>query len=58
VFAIPFIYSGITISDFQEYNYSPYNCFANTVKIAENKYQIKGLENKLPMVYSIKGVTA
>jgi SAM-dependent methyltransferase len=44
----------LIIDDFQEYDYSPYNCFSNTVKIDENKYQIKGLEGKLPLVYSLK----
>lgn len=43
----------LEIEDFQEYNYSPYNCFQNTIKIAENQYQIKGLENKIPMLYSL-----
>lgn len=46
--------SGLRLEDFQEYNYSPYDCFQKTIKIDEKKYQIKGLENKLPMVYSIK----
>ncbi len=48
------IKAGLNITDFREYNYSPYDCFQNTVKIGERKFQIKGLENKLPMVYSIK----
>lgn len=46
--------TGLVLIDFQEYNYSPYDCFDNTVKTAEGKFQIKGLEDKLPMVYSIK----
>jgi 2-polyprenyl-3-methyl-5-hydroxy-6-metoxy-1,4-benzoquinol methylase len=47
------IKSGLKISDFREYDYSPYNCFENTVKLDERKYQIKGLEKKIPMVYSV-----
>lgn len=47
------IKTGLQITDFQEYNYSPYNCFDNTVKIDDGKFQIKGLENKIPMVYSL-----
>ncbi len=43
-------------SDFKEYNYSPYDCFENTVKIDDRKFQIKGLENKIPMIYSLKAV--
>lgn len=45
--------SGLNLEDFQEYNYSPYNCFENTVRISEQKFQIQGLENKIPMVYSV-----
>lgn len=44
--------NGLLIEDFQEYNTSPYNCFPNTVAV-EGGYQIKSMENKLPMVYSI-----
>jgi len=43
---------GLLIEDFQEYNTSPYNCFPNTVALSDG-YQIKGMEDKLPMVYSI-----
>jgi 2-polyprenyl-3-methyl-5-hydroxy-6-metoxy-1,4-benzoquinol methylase len=44
---------GFKVEDFNEYDYSPYDCFANTVEIGEGKFQVKGLEGKLPMVYSI-----
>lgn len=36
-----------------EYDYSPYNCFNETVEITSNKFQIKGMEGKIPMVYAI-----
>lgn len=45
--------SGLSIVSFQEYDYSPYNCFHNMVKAAPGKYYIAGLEQKLPMVYSL-----
>jgi 2-polyprenyl-3-methyl-5-hydroxy-6-metoxy-1,4-benzoquinol methylase len=45
--------NGLHIDHFEEYNHSPYDCFQNTIKISEGKYQIKGLENKLPMLYSV-----
>lgn len=48
--------TGLKITDFKEFNYSPYNCFKNTVLIEEKKYQIKGLENKIPLVYAVKAV--
>ncbi|WP_282035662.1 class I SAM-dependent methyltransferase [Saccharicrinis aurantiacus] len=47
------IKTGLSINDFQEYNYSPYNCFENTIEIEKNKYKIKGLEDKFPLVYSL-----
>lgn len=47
--------SGMDIEQFQEFDYSPYDCFQNTVKVDDNKYMIKGLEGKLPMVYALRG---
>ena len=44
----------LQIISFTEYDYSPYNCFTNMEKVAENKYVIKNMGNKIPMVYSIK----
>lgn len=48
------IKTGLKITDFEEYNYSPYNCFENTIKIDDGKFKIKGLEDKIPMIYSLK----
>lgn len=48
--------NGLQIIDFQEYDYSPYDCFNHTEKLAENKYRIKHLGNKIPMVYSLKAI--
>ena len=48
------IKTGLIITDFKEYNYSPYNCFENTAKIDDGIFKIKGLEDKIPMVYSVK----
>ena len=45
---------GLTIDIFQEHDYSPYDCFDKVVKIEDNKYQIPGLEGKIPMLYSIR----
>ena len=47
------IEKGLTITGFKEYDYSPYNCFENTVEVEKGKYQIKRLEKKIPMLYSI-----
>ncbi len=47
------ITSGIEINAFNEYDYSPYNCFNKTEEFEKGKFRIKPLENKIPMVYSI-----
>jgi SAM-dependent methyltransferase len=45
--------SGLTIEAFNEYDYSPYNCFNNMEEFEPGKYRVAALGNKLPMVYSI-----
>ena len=47
------IQEGLRIDSFEEFDYSPYNCFNNTVEIAPKQFRIKQLDNKIPMVYSI-----
>jgi len=48
------ISNGLEINSFNEYDYSPYNCFNQTEEFEPNKFRIKHLENKIPMVFSIK----
>ncbi|MCF6241682.1 MAG: class I SAM-dependent methyltransferase [Bacteroidales bacterium] len=50
------IVNKINIEQFNEFDYSPYNCFNNTVEVAPNKFMIKGLEKKIPLTYSILGI--
>jgi len=45
--------AGLKVEAFQEYNYSPYNCFANTVEFESGKFRIRHLGDKIPMVYSV-----
>ena len=45
---------GLRLTFFNEYPYSPYNCFANTVRGEDGNYRIKGLENIIPMMYTLK----
>ena len=47
------IASGLTIATFRELDYSPHDCFHNTVEVSPGKYQVKGLEGKLPMLYAL-----
>jgi SAM-dependent methyltransferase len=41
---------------FNEFPYSPYNCFNNLEQGADEMWRIKGMDEKLPMMYSIKAV--
>ncbi len=46
---------GLTITHLSEYDYSPYDCFGNnTIEVSPGKYQIKGKEGLLPMVFALK----
>ena len=47
------IKNGLEIKAFDEFDYSPYNCFNKTVEFEQGKYRIAHLENKIPIVYSI-----
>ena len=51
------ISNGLAINCFNEFDYSPYNCFNQTEEFdsegSEKKFRIKHLENKIPMVYSL-----
>lgn len=48
------IHAGLKIEFFNEHMYSPYPCFRNTVESEKGQWQIKGMEGKIPMVYSVK----
>ena len=47
------INSGLEINSFNEFDYSPYNCFKETEEFEPQKFRIKHLGNKIPMVYSL-----
>lgn len=46
--------AGMHIEVFNEYDYAPYNCFANTVEAGEGRWQLKGMEGKLPLLYAVR----
>lgn len=48
------INQGLQIQHFNEFMYSPYPNFANSVETSTGQWQIKGMEGKIPMVYSAK----
>ena len=45
----------ITIKNFQEFDYSNYNCFSHTEEFESGKFRIQKFGNKIPMMYSIVG---
>ncbi len=50
------IQNGLEIKSLNEYDYSPYDCFNQTIEETPQKFRIKHLGNKIPMVYSILAV--
>ncbi|AKQ47455.1 methyltransferase type 12 [Rufibacter radiotolerans] len=44
----------LQLQDFQELPYSYYNCLANMVQGEDGFWRIKGMEEKLPLMYSLK----
>ncbi len=47
------ISNGLEINSFTEFDYSPYNCFKETIETEPKKYRIKHLHNNIPMVYAL-----
>ena len=45
--------NNLEINQFNEFDYSPYNCFKEMKEFEPGKLQIKAFGNKIPMVYSI-----
>lgn len=50
----PLIKNNLNILEFNEYDYSPYNCFDKTIEFEKGKFRIEHLSNKIPIVYAIK----
>jgi len=46
----------LQIVQFNEFSYLPYNCFNNLEKGTDDMWRIKGMDEKMPMMYSIKAV--
>jgi ubiquinone/menaquinone biosynthesis C-methylase UbiE len=44
---------GLQLQQFQEFDYSPYDCLSHLEEQAPNVFRIKHLGNKIPMVYAI-----
>lgn len=48
--------AGLRIDHFEEYDFSPYDCFSDAVPVGEKRWQLKGVEGDIPMVYSLVAV--
>jgi SAM-dependent methyltransferase len=48
------ISAGLEIEFLHEFDFSPWNCLSQMVEVGPNRFQIRGMEGKLPMVYSIR----
>lgn len=48
------IQAGLELTSLNEWMYSPHPCFNKVTEVSTGKWQIEGLEGKIPMVYSIK----
>lgn len=47
---------GLQIMSLNEFPYSPYNCFKNMEKGDDDMWRIKGMNEKMPIMYSIKAI--
>ena len=45
--------NGLILRSFDEFDYSPHNCFPGMKKIADRKFIIEKHGNKLPLIYSL-----
>jgi ubiquinone/menaquinone biosynthesis C-methylase UbiE len=48
------IKNNLEINGFDEFDYSPYNCFNKTMEFETGKFRIAHLDDKIPMLYAIK----
>ncbi len=44
---------GLRLNHFEEFNYSPHNCFKDMAEIKPGQFVIKHFEDKAPMTYSV-----
>lgn len=49
---------GLRLVSFKEYPFSPYKIFDSMVEYEKGRYHIKGLEDKVPLVYSLEMIKA
>lgn len=47
------IRQGLQLRTFTEYDFAPYDCFPDTVGVGDNRWQLRGLEGKIPLTYAL-----
>lgn len=50
----PLLNNGLILKSFQEFDYSPYDCFQNMRMVGENCFKFSSLEISAPIVFAIK----
>ena len=50
------IKQGLQIQLFNEFMYSPYPNFSNSVEVKPGQWHIRGMEGKMPMIFSVKAI--
>lgn len=45
--------NGLEIISLEEYDYSPYNVFANPIEAGPEKFRVQHMDNKVPLTYSL-----
>ncbi|MBK8371559.1 MAG: class I SAM-dependent methyltransferase [Saprospiraceae bacterium] len=45
--------SGLSLSLFKEYDYSPFNCFPNLKEVSPGKFLFTSFDNKIPILFSL-----
>lgn len=48
--------NNLQLLSFEEFDYSPYNCFKHMIEVEPQKFRIKHLQNNIPMVFAIVAV--
>jgi len=46
--------TGLQLTQFQEFDYSPYNIFPEMTEVESGKFQLAKMKGKLPLVYALK----
>lgn len=48
--------NGLVLKSFNEFDYSPYNCFKHTEEYEPGKFRIQHIGNRIPMVFALEAV--